>query len=276
LLPSAVCAKPPRPLSTERPNLNHELVLSNPKIQRLRRLIGRRSARLDEGVVVVEGEVLIREAQTAGWEIECQFVAPDAEPLDVAGQIFMVAPGVMDKVASTQSPQPHLAIVRRPPQSPDILQSASFVVVAHEIGDPGNLGTMMRSAEAAGADLFVTSGSTVDVTNPKVVRASAGSFFRLPILDVDSLHEVVRAGRTVLATSSHQGLDSTEVDLGCDIALVFGNEARGLEGDVPVDQWVTIAHHGPAESLNVAMACTVLCFEVARQRRLPSSTVHKR
>ena len=226
--------------------------------------------------MVVEGEVLIREARDAGWEIESQFFAPGSEPLDIPGQIFALAPGVLEKVASTHTPQPHLAIVRVPAQPVDLLTTASFVIVAYEVGDPGNLGTMMRSAEAAGADLLVLCAGTVDATNPKVVRASAGSFFRLPVLTVETLAEVNRPGREILGTSSHLGQDYTSVDLRRDIALVFGNEARGLDADLPVDQWVTIAHRGTSESLNVAMACTILCFEVARQRRLPSGTVGER
>jgi len=272
----AVFAKRPRPLSTERVTLNHELVLSNPKIQRLRRLVGRRSARLEEGVVVVEGEVLIREAHHAGWEIEAQFVATEVEPLDLPGQTFVMAPGVVDKVASTQNAQPHIAIFRQPVRSSELLRNATFMVVAHGVADPGNLGTMMRSAEASGADVFVVSPGTVDPTNPKVVRGSAGSYFRLPVLAVDSLQAIVRPGRSILATSSHQGVEYTEVQLDGDIALVFGNEAHGLKENGLIDQWVTIPQSGAAESLNVAMACTVVCFEVARQRRWPSGTVGER
>ncbi len=220
--------------------------------------------------------MLIREARDAGWDIESQYVASGFEPLDVPGQVFTLAPGVLEKVASTQAPQPHVAIFHRPQHSSEILKTASFVVVAHDVADPGNLGTMMRSAEAAGADLLVLSAGTVDATNPKVVRASAGSLFRLPFISVDSLVDVIRPGRQLVATSSHIGQDYTTVDFRHDVALVFGNEAHGLDPDTQADQWVTIAHRGTAESLNVAMACTILCFEVARQRRLPSGTVGER
>lgn len=227
-------------------------------------------------MVVVEGEVLIREAQAAGWEIESQFVAPGAQPLVDAGAVFTLAPGVLEKVASTQTAQPHVAIVRLVPRSKRLLIEATFAVVAHEVADPGNLGTMMRSAEATGADLFVVTAKTVDVTSPKVVRASAGSFFRLPVLAVEDFSEVVSSGRPILATSSHRGQEYTEVDLHRSLTLVFGNEAHGLDADLPVDEWITIAHLGTSESLNVAMACTILCFEVARQRRATSGTVGER
>ena len=270
---SVVCAKPLRLLSPERGFLNHELVLSNSSIQRLRRLAGRRSSRDDEGAFIVEGAVLVAEAVAAGWEVEGQYLAPGAEPIDGAGAVHYLAPGVMEKVATTETPQPIIAVVARRFASSDVLTKASFVVVADGISDPGNLGTMLRSAEAAGADAFVLTPGSVDPTNPKVVRSSAGSIFRLPIIEKISLGEVGRAGIIRLGTSSHSGHDYTTVDCTRRVAVVLGNEAHGLSDTSEVDEWVSIPHVGQAESLNVAMAATVLCFEVARQRRAGSSTV---
>jgi TrmH family RNA methyltransferase len=99
--------------------------------------------------------------------------------------------------------------------------------------------------------------------NPKVVRATAGSLFRIPVLEatLESL-----AGFRRLGTSSHRGDVYTDPLYGGNVAVVVGNEAHGLAEDAPIDQWITIPHAGPAESLNVAMAATVLAFEVARQR----------
>ncbi len=178
----------------------------------------------------------------------------------------MLAPGVIERVASTESPQPSLAVVRiRPPQL--ALSDAGFVLVADRIGDPGNLGTILRSSEAAGIDAVVLTAGSVDPYNPKVVRASAGALFRIPVLDAD-LSSVSAAGLRTIGTSSHRGVAHTDADLTGRIALVVGNEARGLPDDARVDEWVTIRHHGRAESLNVAMAATVLCFEASRQREV--------
>ena len=275
---SVVCAKPLRLLSPERGFLNHELVLSNSSIQRLRRLAGRRSSRDDEGAFIVEGAVLVAEAVAAGWEVEGQYLAPGAEPIDGAGAVHYLAPGVMEKVATTETPQPIIAVVTRRFSSADLLTKATFVVIADGISDPGNLGTMLRSAEAAGADALVLTPGSVDPTNPKVVRSSAGSIFRLPIIEKITLDAVGRTGLIRLGTSSHTNrefapVDYTTVDCTRRIALVLGNEAHGLSDNSAVDEWVTIPHVGQAESLNVAMAATVLCFEVARQRRVGSSTV---
>lgn len=225
---------------------------------------------------MVEGETLIREALAAGWSLEAQFVASGARPIPGAEPVHVLAPGVLERVATTESPQPHVAIFECPMERREMLETASFVVVALDIADPGNLGTMLRSAEAAGADLVAVSPTTVDVFNPKVIRSSAGSVFRLPVVEVEGLEQIRRAGRFIVATSSHRGADYDDVDFRRPVAVVFGNEAKGLDETVPVDEWVTIPHVGRTESLNVAMACTVLCFEIARQRRATSGTVDPR
>ena len=113
---------------------------------------------------------------------------------------------------------------------------------------------------------MLTPGS-VDPFNPKVVRASAGSLFRVPVVTA-TLDALRAAGLRVLATSSHHGIVYTDADLTGPVAMVVGNEAHGVADDEPVDGWLTIPQAGAAESLNVAMAATVLAFEVARQRRL--------
>lgn len=156
-----------------------------------------------------------------------------------------------------------------------LLDDASLVVVLHRIADPGNAGTVMRSAEAAGADAVVLTPGSVDLFNPKTVRASAGSLFYLPVVE-RSLEEVAAAGLALVGTSSHDRADRTVEshlagDLTGRIALVMGNEAAGLPEEWndeigPIDRWVTIPHRGRTESLNVAMATTVLLFEAARQR----------
>jgi len=106
----------------------------------------------------------------------------------------------------------------------------------------------------------------VDPFNPKVVRSTAGSLFRVPVVAAE-LADLRAAGLRLLATSSHRGTAYTEMPLTERIAVVVGNEAHGVPDDAPVDGWITIPHQGAAESLNVAMAATVLAFEVARQRR---------
>ena len=248
------------------------LALSNQRVQRLRRLVNRRDSRREEGVLVVEGAVLLREAATAGLEVECQFVAANSSPVDVGGSVFHLADGVMERVASTESPQPVIGIVRSPHFDRSILELADFVVVADGVSDPGNLGTMMRSAEGSGADAFVVTPGTVDHTSPKVVRAAAGSLFRLPVFEVRQIDELRRSNLVTIGTTSHGAPCYSDVDLERPIAVILGNEPRGLNTNLDVDEWMSIPLAGNVESLNVAMACSVVCFEVARQRRANSDT----
>jgi TrmH family RNA methyltransferase len=234
-------------------------------IQRLRRLHGRRSSRSDERALVVEGAVLVAGAVAAGWDVEGQFVAPGVVPVAGAGPVHELAPGVAERITATETATGLFAIVRLPTTTTAVLDTAAFVVVADRLADPGNLGTILRSAEAAGADALVVTPGTVDWTNPKVVRASAGALFHVPVVAA-TFADVRAAGCRTIGTSSHRGSPHTSADWTGRIAIVLGSEAHGLDDDAAVDDWVRIEHRGRAESLNVAMAATVLCFEAARAR----------
>ena len=248
----------------ERESGSTGLTFSNPKIQHLRRLVGRRGARDEASVVVVEGAALVEQAVAAGWRVESQFVAPGSEPVDCGSAVFHVAPNVIERVASTHSPRPLIAVVQR--RQHPLPAGATFIVGCHQLADPGNAGTIIRGAEAAGADGVLFTPGSVDPFAPKVVRASAGSVFRIPVI-VAELGQLRAMGLSVMGSSSHRGSTYSEVDLRQPVALVVGNEAHGLPDDAPVDGWLTIPHSGPVESLNAAMAATLLVFEVARQRR---------
>ncbi len=216
---------------------------------------------------MVEGRILIEEAVAAQWEIEAQFVAPDGEPVSGLGAaVFDLAPNVIERVASTESPQPLMAVVRIPHCTVDDLGGASLIVVADRIADPGNLGTMLRSCEAAGVSGVVLISGSVDPYNPKVVRASAGALFHVPVVADVALHELRALRLPFVGTSSHQGVAYTDADLSQPFALVMGSEAHGVSDAIPIDSWLTIPHAGRAESLNVAMATTVVVFEALRQR----------
>ena len=211
----------------------------------------------------MEGALLIAEAVDAGWTIEAEFVAPGAAVVS-DGPVFELADGVLQRVASTERPQPNLAIVRiHEPTA--ALANVSFVVVADQLADPGNLGTILRSSEAAGVEVVVLTPGSVDQFNPKVVRASAGAVFHIPVI-VATFEDVRLAGLRLIGSSSHQGDRHTDADWSGRVALVLGNEALGLADDTAVDHWVRIEHQGRAESLNVAMAATVLVFEARRKR----------
>ena len=184
-----------------------------------------------------------------------------------------LAPGVLERVADAVTPQPVAAIVRRTAVKLDALRGAQFVVVCVDVRDPGNLGTILRVAEASGAGGVICCEGSVDAYSPKTVRASAGSLFHVPLVGGgDSLEVLDRIGRWGvyrLGTDAHSGTPYDRVDLTAPTALVLGNEANGLPNAVAehVDATVTIPMAGRTESLNVSMAAAVVCFERARQLR---------
>ena len=199
----------------------------------------------------------------------------DAEPVS-GGQVHWLDSSTLERVSSTVSPQPNIAVVATP-DAPRLDQFGGWILVADRVQDPGNLGTMIRSAAAAGASCVVTTPNTVDALSPKVVRAAAGSMFAIPVVSETSLIDVRDAGFAVVGTSSHDHpgvIVYDQFDFTSRVAVVMGNEAAGLANDAPVDSWVTIPHTGPVESLNVAMAATVLCFEVARQRNAAGGEIN--
>jgi TrmH family RNA methyltransferase len=185
--------------------------------------------------------------------------------------------GVLEKLGSTRTPQPLLAVAPLHRGEGDALARDGLVVVAMSVSDPGNLGTLLRSAEASGAAAMLLGPGSVDAYNPKVVRASAGAIFGIPVVDaesegwsaVEALDALGELGRQRLGATAGHGVAHTEVDFTRPTAVVLGNEAHGIGTEVEhhLDGHVRIAMAGPAESLNVAMAGTVLCFESARQRR---------
>jgi TrmH family RNA methyltransferase len=177
-----------------------------------------------------------------------------------------------NSVADTDSPRGILAVCAIPDAGSLSFNDSDWLLVLHEVSDPGNLGTLVRSAEAAGATGVVLVGNTVDPWSPKTVRASAGAIFHVPVWQVDSLDTLSAVGVRLLGTTSHDSLGVShpesiyDADVSGLIGIVLGNEAHGLPADIAVDSWITIEHAGRSESLNVAMAGTVLAMHVARSR----------
>jgi TrmH family RNA methyltransferase len=202
---------------------------------------------------------------------------PDARNLiqladDAGVRVHALAPGVMTKVADTVTPQPVLATFSMFDRPPESLQGGALVVVLVDVRDPGNAGTALRSADAAGADAVVCCGGTVDPYNPKTVRSSAGSLFHIPLVVIDDVGDALEAldtfGYRRVGAVARNGEDYAAVDWRQRTALVLGNESAGLPDDLALDGTVGIPMAGRAESLNVGVACAVLCFEALRQRRV--------
>jgi TrmH family RNA methyltransferase len=252
-------------------------------VRRLRRLVQKRSARWRDRVFVAEGLELVRSALEAAARVESlylgagaaadPFVAAIATAAQRAGaRVFELAPGVLERVADTVTPQPVLAVLPMVDVALDEVAPSDLVVVCVGLRDPGNAGTVMRSADAAGAGAVVWCGDSVDPYNPKTVRSSAGSLFHLPLVaspGTEALEVLGALGYRRLAAAVGVGVDYATVDWRRPTAIVLGNEASGLDPDLvaSLDGAVAIPMEGRAESLNVGVAGAVLCFESLRQRR---------
>lgn len=231
---------------------------------------------------MIDGPTLVGEALDAGVDVVEVYAEPGA-PHDVVAAardagvaVRAVEAGSLAKVTSPVTPQPLAALAALPPE-PDASVVQGLVLVLVGVSDPGNAGTLLRVAEASGASAVVSCGDAVDLWNPKCVRASAGSIFRVPVLAAGTEHDAVArlrdAGMTLVATTLDDATGLDDVDLTGDVAVLLGREAHGLPADVvaAADVAVRIPMAGRVESLNVAMTGTVVAFESARQRRGASS-----
>jgi TrmH family RNA methyltransferase len=234
--------------------------------------------------LVVEGADLLSAALEAGAAVEAVYVATGGRAGAAEGQaverayaagarVFDLAPGVIERVADTVTPQPILAVVGYAPAELEDLSGGSIIMVCVDIRDPGNAGTMIRTADAAGLDAVICCDGTVDPTNPKTLRASSGSLFHLPVIWGGAAGQVVETlkgrGFVTVGAAVRGGSDYAGFDWRRPVALVFGNESSGLSPAMVglLDGQVSIPMGGHAESLNVGSAAAVLCFEARRQRR---------
>lgn len=240
------------------------------------RKLARRQDRERAGAFLVEGPQAVGEALADLTRLFVTDVDTDLvrRARSAGVDIVAVSDRVLASLAGTVSPQGAVGVAELAPVTlDDALAGARLVVVCWQIGDPGNLGTVVRSADAAGADAVVCTTGSVDPRNPKAVRASAGSLFHLPVVaDVEpaALIAACRAHGLQLAAADARGsIPYTELDFTRPTAVVLGNEARGLPHSVleRADAVVAIPIHGRAESLNLAVTAALLVYEAARQRR---------
>jgi TrmH family RNA methyltransferase len=256
--------------------------LKNPKVAAATRL-KKHAFRDEDRRFLVEGAQGVSEALGQD-RLLTLYAVDDLHPLAVRAResgvdVRHVSADVMAKLTSTVTPQGLVGVAPYLDVGIDAVPASGCAAVLHEVRDPGNAGTVLRSSDAAGASAVVFTETSVDVYNPKTVRASAGSLFHLPIVrGVPTTHAVARLreqGFRVLAMDAGGSQDLYAADLSEPVAFVFGNEARGLPEDVTAltDATVRVPHAGAAESLNLAAAASVCLFEWARRRSSASATL---
>ena len=252
----------------------------NPKIQWLRKLQSQAKFRRDEGAFVVEGVRLAEEALGAGWPA---LLVLHGEQLSPRGQAVVdgfaqrgvpieTAPEPVLKAASdTETPQGLLVALKLQPRP--LPPGLDFVLIPDGIRDPGNLGTLLRTAAAAGVQAVLLPPGTTDAYAPKVVRSAMGAHFRLAILPMDwlAIEQIIHPAQHPLhiyLADSGGGQPYTQADLHSPLALIVGGEAEGASPPAIAltDQRLHIPMPGGMESLNAAVAAAVLMFEVVRQR----------
>jgi len=260
----------------------------NPKVKQVVRLCDRRD-RDREGLFLIEGYRELLRAQQGGQALHTLFVCPalflgENEPELISRiaedvPVHLCTPEVFEKLSYRDRPDGLLAIARQQRQGLAQLEpllnqtDAPFLVVAEAIEKPGNLGTILRSCDAAGVDALILCDACTDVFNPNVVRASVGTLFTVPVFEATTPETIAWLKKnevSLLAATPHATQLYTEIDLSGPVALAVGTEQLGLsEALMRQSQLqVRIPMLGVADSLNVATATTLLLYEVVRQRGL--------
>jgi TrmH family RNA methyltransferase len=253
----------------------------NAYVKELRQAFSHASLTQD-GCCAIEGVRVIEEAVRSGLRFKALFVSEGSESraerllpqISSHAEALLLPRALFEGVVATEHPQGVAALVKIKPFAIEQALSGAvpLVVIVAGIQDPGNLGTILRSAEAFGATGVLLGEGTVSPWNAKCVRAAAGSVFRLAVVKsaLQSALQVIREqGITVFATSSHKGMPAEEVDLKRPVAFLIGNEGAGVgkQAISQADELVAIPHSAKVESLNAAIAASVLLYEVSRQRR---------
>jgi RNA methyltransferase, TrmH family len=258
----------------------------NPLVKEIKKL-HKPKGRQEQQLFLLEGTHLLEEACAVGYPLVTVCCTPEWQEhhsqlwQEAAGRCQraeLVSPEVLKAIATTVQPDGVVATARRRP-SPDtgfppgepLITSVGLAL--ETVQDPGNLGTIIRTAAAAGAERLWLSTDSVDLDNPKVLRSSAGQWFRLPVVVTPDLEDVVcrcqSQGIQVVATVPNATLSYWDIDLQRPTLILLGNEAAGLRSDLTIksDQQVKIPLGPEVESLNVAIAAALMLYEAQRQRR---------
>ena len=257
----------------------------NDRINYVRSLLEKKRVRIKEKRFVVEGERLVDECVGRLDFVLFSKELPLLKKLKRAGvPCHKVGHNNLKKVSDVENSQGIVGVVREPEYSMEQLTGGAkpLIVVCVDLQDPGNLGTIIRSADAAGATALVLSSRTVDKFNQKVIRASMGSIFHLPVLDSEDITETLEslrnAGIKLIAARAGAEHDLWHSNFSGPCAIILGNEGAGLPKKIfdLADRQVSIPIFGQAESLNVAMSASIMLYEVQRQRHEPYGSCQRR
>ena len=252
---------------------------SNPQIKRLLQLQKKAKVRDEENVFVVEGLRMF--AEVPKNRVEKVYISEslyNRKKLDLNLQEFpleILSDQVFGHVSDTKTPQGILCVVKREKYDiEELLQVKNpHFIVLDNLQDPGNMGTIVRTAEAAGVDAVFMSRDCVDIYNPKTIRSTMGSIYRMPFIYIEDILKLLDNFRSKGVKSYAAHLDGEKIydqeDYASGVAILIGNEGNGLRDEVAekADILVKIPMQGRVESLNAAIAASVLMFEVFRQRR---------
>lgn len=264
----------------------------NARLKELRRALAK-PPRAGGELAGIEGPNLLKEAFRTKLRVECVFLRLGDEGVIASGpdpdrpdpDIFdtlMVPAELFDSILQTETPQPVAALVETPQWTwQDVLAVRSgiapLIIVLAGLQDPGNLGTILRSAEAFGATGVVSLPGTVSAWNAKAVRASAGSVFRVPLISAgidECAARLNQNGVKLWTTSARDARPAPDINLTVPVAVLIGNEGNGVADGIAAraDGALTIPCPGPVESLNAAVAASVLLYEAAQQRSRKGGT----
>ena len=251
----------------------------NAQVKRLLQLQKKSKARNEEGVFLVEGLRMFLEAPKERIEkvyISESFYNKKKHELNWDKiSVEILSDTVFQHVSDTKTPQGILCIVKQKQYNIEKIlniENPHFIVLDN-LQDPGNLGTIVRTAEGAGVNAVFLSKESVDIYNPKTIRSTMGSVYRLPVIYIEDLLELLKILKNKGIKSYAAHLDGKNFydkeDYTCGTAILIGNEGNGLRKEIAenADIWVQIPMQGQVESLNAAIAASILMFEVFRQRR---------
>ena len=254
----------------------------NPAIKRVRSLLGSAKARRESGRFVLEGARLCADAAGCGVTVEAAFLTARAEQSypeftrvvrEAAATVYEIPDALADAIGDTQHPQGVFCICVPPAArlSADDLPSGGRFLALEDVRDPGNLGTVLRTAEAFGTDGILLSAGCCELYSPKVLRGSMGGALRLPVLVVPDLTKAIgrwnaQGFRTIACVADAAATPMPKADLGDGCILLIGNEANGLrpETEAACTERMTIPMKGRAESLNAAVAASIVLWELTR------------